>query len=505
MGTFTSTSDVDIALYGDNLTMGDQAELQEKIEQLPMPQKVDLLRHMTIKNKELLKHIEKHGVVWVGRDAKAMSEWNIAQLGDVAKVQSGFAFKSSDMGTVGAPIVKIKNIKPPLVTVSNVQRVPHAVITNNPRTSQFGLDSGDILIAMTGATVGKVGRMPNTTERYYLNQRVGKVFLSEPDVADYDYLYYVLSQDTHVRQMFGIADGSAQANISPSQIEGLKIPLPPLPEQKAIAHILGTLDDKIELNRRMNETLEGIVRAIFKSWFVDFDPVRAKVEGRETGLPKDIEDLFPDSFEESKLGKIPKGWKVEAIGTAARCVGGSTPRTKELKYWEGGTIPFVTPRDMSSLSSPVVLDAERHITEDGVNTISSRMLPPHAVLLSSRAPVGYLAITQTPVCVNQGIIAMICEGPISAEYILRWCETRMDAIKGNASGTTFAEISKRNFRPLSIIIPDDVCASHFTAIASHLRKMVVKNLLENANLILVRDRLLPVLLSGAITSGEVII
>jgi len=305
--------------------------------------------------------------------------------------------------------------------------------------------------------------------------------------------------------MFGIADGSAQANISPSQIEGLKIPLPPLPEQKAIAHILGTLDDKIELNRRMNETLEGIVRAIFKSWFVDFDPVRAKVEGRETGLPKDIEDLFPDSFEESKLGKIPKGWKVEAIGTAARCVGGSTPRTKELKYWEGGTIPFVTPRDMSSLSSPVVLDAERHITEDGVNTISSRMLPPHAVLLSSRAPVGYLAITQTPVCVNQGIIAMICEGPISAEYILRWCETRMDAIKGNASGTTFAEISKRNFRPLSIIIPDDVCASHFTAIASHLRKMVVKNLLENANLILVRDRLLPVLLSGAITSGEVII
>jgi type I restriction enzyme S subunit len=100
-------------------------------------------------------------------------------------------------------------------------------------------------------------------------------------------------------------------------LDHLNVPIPPLAEQRAIAHILGTLDDKIELNRRINETLEGIARAIFKSWFVDFDPVRAKAEGRNPGLPKPIADLFPDSFEDSELGEIPKGWRVGALGDLA--------------------------------------------------------------------------------------------------------------------------------------------------------------------------------------------
>ncbi len=108
--------------------------------------------------------------------------------------------------------------------------------------------------------------------------------------------------------------GSAQPFISQGDARALEVTYPPLPEQRAIAHILGTLDDKIELNRRMNETLEAIARALFKSWFVDFDPVRAKTEGRDTGLPAHLADLFPDSFEDSELGKIPKGWRVKKLG-----------------------------------------------------------------------------------------------------------------------------------------------------------------------------------------------
>ena len=96
--------------------------------------------------------------------------------------------------------------------------------------------------------------------------------------------------------------------------EVLRARIPPPREQRAIAHILGTLDDKIELNRRMNETLEAMARALFKSWFVDFDPVRAKAEGRDPGLPKPLADLFPDSFEDSELGEIPKGWRASVIG-----------------------------------------------------------------------------------------------------------------------------------------------------------------------------------------------
>ena len=178
------------------------------------------------------------------------SEWAIGVLGDVAKVQSGFAFKSGDMGESGHPVIKIKNINPPDVDIADVQRVPHSVIEGNARIEKFRLSKGDILIAMTGATVGKVGRMPKLSEPHYLNQRVGKVFVTDDAKADEDYVYYVLSQDGHVDQMLGLADGSAQPNISGTQIESLEVPLPPLPEQKSIAHILGTLDDKIELNRR---------------------------------------------------------------------------------------------------------------------------------------------------------------------------------------------------------------------------------------------------------------
>lgn len=244
-------------------------------------------------------------------------EYEVSNLGSVANVRSGYAFRSDDMGNIGCPIIKIKNVVPPTIDVTDCERVPDHVIAEIPNVERYALQSGDVLIAMTGATVGKVGRFPLTRERFYLNQRVGKVYLTKPSKADYRFLYYVLSQTTHVRQMFGAADGSAQANISGAQIERLEVPLPPLPEQRGIAHILGTLDDKIDLNRRLNETLEEMARALFKSWFVDFDPVRAKAAGRDPGLPKHIADLFPACLVDSELGEIPEGWEVGTFSDVA--------------------------------------------------------------------------------------------------------------------------------------------------------------------------------------------
>jgi type I restriction enzyme S subunit len=242
-------------------------------------------------------------------------DFAVQPLGSVAKVRSGYAFKSEDMGAVGLPVIKIKNVVPPSVDITDCERVPEEVISNIPKVERFELKEGDTLIAMTGATVGKVGKFPRSHERHFLNQRVGKVYLTEPDAADYRYIYYILSQDSYVRQMFGIADGSAQANISGSQIESLEVPLPPLAEQKAIAAVLGVLDDKIELNRRMNATLEAMARALFQSWFVDFDPVRAKLDGRKpVGLDEATAALFSEHLEESPLGHIPKGWKSGKLG-----------------------------------------------------------------------------------------------------------------------------------------------------------------------------------------------
>ena len=150
----------------------------------------------------------------------------------------------------------------------------------------------------------------------------------DPEQADYRYLFYQL---LHARpRIKSLSTGAAQQNLSGRLIKSLKFSFPCLAEQRAIGHILGTLDDKIELNRRMNGTLEAIARALFKSWFVDFDPVRAKVEGRDLGLPPDIADLFPDRLVDSEMGEIPLGWEVSQIGEEVDAVGGSTLARRSL-------------------------------------------------------------------------------------------------------------------------------------------------------------------------------
>lgn len=159
------------------------------------------------------------------------------------------------------------------------------------------------------------------------------------------FCYYLLKSLNLTR--FNV--GSGVPTLNRNHIHPLSVKRPPLPAQKAIAHILGTLDDKIELNRKMNKTLEAMARAIFKSWFVDFDPVRAKMEGRQpSGMNAETAALFPDSFQDSLLGKIPKGWHIKAIGEQVQVGGGSTPSTKNPAYWEGGEIHWATPKDLSA-------------------------------------------------------------------------------------------------------------------------------------------------------------
>lgn len=317
-------------------------------------------------------------------------------------------------------------------------------------------------------------------------------------VTDNDYAYYLTQWKEFryfaISQMTG---SSGRQRVPVGSLAKFVAPIPEnLNEQRAIAHILGSLDNKIEVNRRMNQTLEATARAIFKSWFVDFDPVRAKVEGRPAGLPDDIAALFPDSFEDSELGEIPRGWEVKPIGQAVKCVGGSTPSTKNPAFWDGGKNPFVTPKDMSSFTSPVILDTSRHITDAGADKISSGRLPIGTVILSSRAPIGYLAITEVPVSVNQGVIAMICNNDLPNYYVLYWTETNMETIKSNAGGTTFAEISKRNFRPIPVVVPQKLVLDAFVQQVEPLHKQVVFNLKQSNTLASLRDTLLPKLISG---------
>ena len=273
-------------------------------------------------------------------------------------------------------------------------------------------------------------------------------------------------------------------------------------EQRAIAHILGTLDDKIELNRRMNETLEAMARALFKSWFVDFDPVRAKMEGRWRrgeslpGLPAHLYELFPDRLVDSELGEIPEGWTVTTIGELAQVVGGSTPSTKDPRYWEGGTHCWATPRDLSKLAAPVLLDTEQRVTDEGLSRIGSGLLPKGTVLLSSRAPIGYLAITETPTAINQGFIAMKARPGISNLFLLRWASAAHDEIVSHANGSTFLEISKTSFRLIRTVAPSVAIMEAFDRMSRPLFRKVVENERASRTLAAIRDALLPDLISG---------
>jgi len=312
------------------------------------------------------------------------------------------------------------------------------------------------------------------------------------DEADTRFLMYSLA----ATDISGYLTGSTMPKLTQGNMNRIPLLAPPLPEQRAIAHILGTLDDKIELNRRMSETLEQQARALFKSWFVDFDPVRAKAEGRDSGLPKPLADLFPERLVDSELGEIPQGWVVKPIGDLAEVVGGSTPKTERPEYWDGGTHHWVTPKDLSGLSMPVLLDTERKITDAGLAQVSSGLLPKGTVLLSSRAPIGYLAITEVPVAVNQGFIAMKPRPGTSNLFLLRWASAAHDEIVSHANGSTFLEISKSGFRPIRTVAPATRVMHAFDRVSRPMYLKVVEHERESRTLAALRDTLLPKLISG---------
>jgi type I restriction enzyme S subunit len=315
---------------------------------------------------------------------------------------------------------------------------------------------------------------------------------------DMRWLYYAIRH----YKLGEVDDGSPIPSTTRAAVYMLDLDVPPLDEQRAIAHILGTLDDKIELNRRMSETLEAMARALFKSWFVDFDPVRAKAEGRDPGLPQPLADLFPDSFEDSELGEIPRGWRVKAIDDLAEVVGGSTPKTERAEYWARGTHHWVTPKDLSRLSMPILLDTERKITDAGLAQISSGLLPKGTVLLSSRAPIGYLAIAEVPVAVNQGFIAMKPRPGTSNLFLLRWANAAHDDILSHANGSTFLEISKSSFRPIRTVAPAAPVMDAFDRVSRPIYLEVVEHERESRTLAALRDALLPKLISGELRVGD---
>ena len=283
-------------------------------------------------------------------------------------------------------------------------------------------------------------------------------------------------------------------------IENFRVPSIAINLQRSIGSTLGALEDKIELNNNTNETLEAMARALFKDWFVDFSPTRAKIEGHPPpNLASDIWPLFPNCVDVE--AGMPQGWELSTIGEEVRVIGGTTPSTKEPEFWDG-EFNWATPKDLSKLTSPVLLGTSRTITEAGLQKIGSGLLPVGAVLFSSRAPIGYLAIAEIPVAIGHGFIGMVCEGRVSNVFAWLWTLENMDAILAKANGSTFQEISKGNFRPLPLVLPSAALMAAFDAAVLPIYRRMVNNEKENLALAQTRDLLLPKLMSGEIRLRE---
>ena len=376
-----------------------------------------------------------------------------------------------------------------------MDRVP----LSDAEAERFLLVEGDLLFARQSLVLegaGKCSIFLRDTEPVTFESHVTRVRLNANKGDPQFYFYYLQSHHGRAAIRSIVEQGAGASGIRGSDLQALNVQWRPIDEQRAIAHILGTLDDKIVLNRRMNETLEAMARALFKSWFVDFDPVRANAEGRDSGLPQPLADLFPDRFEDSEVGEIPKGWEIKSIGDLADVAGGTTPSTKEPAYWEGGTYAWATPKDLSGLSVPVLLNTERRITDAGLSQIGSGLLPKGTVLLSSRAPIGYLAVAEIPVAINQGFIAMTPKTGTSNIFLILWASVAHEEIISRANGSTFLEISKANFRPIPVVTPSADVMLVFEELVRPLYERIVGSARESRTLATLRDTLLPKLISG---------
>lgn len=380
------------------------------------------------------------------------------------------------------------------------------------KVPQRTLQAGDIVLEVSGGsrqTGQSTGRTLLVTQRLldHLPPRAipasfCRLVRFDRDKIDPQYAYYAL-QDMYASNRASMYEHQS-TGISNFQFEYFldaeHVRLPSIEEQRTVAGVLGALDDKIRQNRLTARRLERLGRAIFHEWFVEFGPVKAKADGAAAfaSVPPHVFEALPHRFVSSEIGPLPEGWEVRSIGDVITAKGGGTPSTKNAKYWDGGEHRWATPKDMSRLSYPILLDTERHITDAGLSAISSGMLPAGTVLMSSRAPVGYLAIAGEPTAINQGFIAMVCDGPLPPIYVLNWAFFSMDAIKARASGTTFPEISKKNFRPLPVVVPPNDVIAAYRQIVEPLYDLLTACVKENEQLAQMRDYLLPKLMSGRV-------
>ncbi|MBK8166602.1 MAG: restriction endonuclease subunit S [bacterium] len=482
MGTFTAESDVDICLYGESLTLTDHAKLAAKMEALPVPQRVDLLLHRAIEDRALLGHIRREGRVLFERRSM-VSEWRDMPF--------------SEAVTVNPRVRLVRGSEYPFVDMQAVSAGSRSACATTRRPfngggSRFAV--GDTLLARITPCLenGKIARYCADSDSVAHGSTEFIVIRGRDAITETDYAYYLTKWEGvrgfAINQMTGT---SGRQRVPTEAFDHLLVPIPPLSEQRAIAHILGTIDDKIDLNRRMNDTLDVMARALFKSWFVDFDPVRANADGRETGLPKSLANLFPDSFEESEVGEIPLGWEPGTLADLA---------VLNPESWSKETRPILVDYvDLSNTKWGRIESVTTYAREDAPGRAQRVLRRGDSVVGTVRPGNGsYALIAADGLTGSTGFAVLRPTKDECTEFV--YCAAtsaaNIEALSRLADGGAYPAVRPEVVAATQIVVPRTEVLVAFARIAGPLLGKWAQNERQSLALATMRDALLPKLVSG---------
>lgn len=404
--------------------------------------------------------------------------------------------ESSTTEQVGPKFLRITDIQGGIFDWGKVPFCP----ASEQDTKKYSLEVGDIVVARTGNSTGENAQVffppPPAVFASYLIR-----FRPDANLVNPFFVGYQLRSERFRQHVLSVRGGSAQPGANAKQLGAFLVQLIARSHQDAVVNMLRALDDRITLLRETNATLEAIAQALFKSWFVDFDPVRAKMEGR---TPEGMDDataaLFPDALEETELGPVPRGWLQQTFRETIQIIGGGTPKTSNPDFW-GGDIPWFSVVDAPGSSDVFVIDTEKHITEAGLQGSSTKLLPVGTTIISARGTVGKLALTGRVMAMNQSCYGL--RGKAGDIYFTYFSATRLvQQLKQRAHGSVFDTITQDTFAGVHLAYPSPAVIAAFDATVEPLMARIRENLFEAQTLATLRDTLLPRLISGQLSISD---
>ena len=489
-------SDLDLAIITDKpISLDVSASLSDDFSESDLPYNVDIVDWATT-SESFRKIIEQDKVV-VQRENAGLGmakAWRFVPLIDLAATPPTYGVVQPGQNSPhGVPMVRVNNFQDHSLNLSDVMRIAPEVESKYSRTR---IQEGDVLITIVGST-GQVAIASSDLNNWNIAHAVAMIRPKKPELSRW--IALVLRSPDAQNQLRIAANTTVQTTINLKDLRQLQVPLPDECERNAIAHILGTLDDKIELNRKQNETLEAMARALFKAWFVDFEPVRAKMEGRWQrgqslpGLPAHLYDLFPDRLVDSELGEIPEGWELTSVDVEFDVTMGQSPPGHTYNE-TGDGLPFYQGRADFEFRFP-----KRRV----YCTAPTRLAKNGDTLVSVRAPVGDINMASEACAIGRGVAAVRHKTGCRS-YTHQFMSSMSDVFaRFNAEGTVFGSIGKKDFHSIAHVRPPRDLVLAYEKLAAQPDDQIERNERESRSLAQLRDTLLPKLISGELRVSEV--